>query len=489
MKSPLWLLAGLLVCNLLVGTVRTEAVGTVGTVEVGGEEILYEARPGEIALENARERALGSMFYTAYTRADVSARQRKKRPVVFLFNGGPGSSSAWLHLGAFGPRRVVLGDAGLTKPAQPFHTTPNTHSLIDVADLVFVDPLGTGFSRAANVLASREAYNFRGDVRSVAQFIKRYLVQEKRTAAPVFLIGESYGAMRACGLVPELEEKHGIVANGIVLVSGPIDMGRSQRADRLLPTAAASAHYHGVLDENLQALGRSELLRLVDEFVEKAYAPALDGEDISDEARELIELQVQQFTGMRRLRGLKFSLREVRVNLTRELEVENIGVYDTRVLSERSRRRRLFRGATGDPALAVIREPMDAVIRDYLTEDLGYDTEREYRLLHRMPAWSHAGSKASDNLTRALQTNRGLRVFVACGYYDTVTPMAVVRRAVENATMTEGQREGIRYENYEGGHMMYTNLPSLEKLSRDLREFIRGAAKRKRGPALVPTGA
>ena len=261
-------------------------------------------------------------------------------------------------------------------------------------------------------------------------------------------------------------------------------MGRGSRSDLLLPTAAATAHYHGLLDENLQSLGRDELIGRVGEFVENAYRPALEGDGVDGDTREQIAAQVRAFTGLPRLRGLTFSLRETRVNTLRRIGVESIGAYDTRVTSDS--RRGAFRGATGDPAMEIIRDPMEGVMENYLKETLRYETELEYRLLHRINLWSHSGSKASSTLTRALQTNRGLRVLVASGYYDAVTPMAVVRRAVEDAKFAPGQRENVRFKTYEGGHMMYTNLPALKELSRDVREFIRESAKRKRGPALVP---
>ncbi len=286
---------------------------------------------------------------------------------------------------------------------------------------------------------------------------------------------------------PELEEEHGIVVNGIVLVSGPIVMGKKSPSDQLLPTAAATAHYHGLLSPELQSIDRQKLLQRVGEFVDQAYRPALEAEAIEAETRDLVAAKVSAFTGLRRLRGLSFSLREIRVNTGRELGVESVGIYDARVTS--SARGGPFRGATGDPALALIRDPMDSVIQDYLTRELGYNTDLEYKLLHRIPMWNHFGSKASDTLTRALETNRGLQALIVCGYYDTVTPMAVVRRAVEDAEISPEQRQGIEFKNYEGGHMMYTNLPTLQKLSRDVRAFIRKAAKRKRGPALVPTAA
>ena len=482
MRSPALFVLALVFCGV-AAVPPAAAEGVRESITAGGKQITYRARPGTIDLtKNGRVR--GTMFYTAYQREGLNAKQLKKRPVVFLFNGGPGSSSAWLHLGAFGPQRLVLGKAGLTKPDAPYRTVENEHSLIDVADLVFIDPIGTGFSRAADAIVARSFYSFRGDVRSVAEFIKRYLDQEKRVAAPCIIIGESYGAMRACGLAPELEEKHGIVVNGLVLVSGPIVMGRGSTPDLILPTAAATAHYHGLLDKHLQVLDRARLVAMVDEFVEKAYRPALDGERIDDETRDQIAGQVRAFTGLPRLRGLSFSLRELRVNTLRQIGVESIGYYDTRVVSRN--RRGPFRGATGDPAMEVIRDPMDAVMQKYLTTSLGYQSDLEYRLLNRIAIWSHAGSKASDTLTRALQTNRGLQVFVASGYYDTITPMAVVRRAVEDAKFGPGQRDNVRFKAYEGGHMMYTNLPALEELSRDVRDFVRRSAKRKRGPALVP---
>ena len=461
------------------------AKGVRASVDVGGKEIHYRALPGEIKLTKKDGGLLGHVFYTAYRRDGLKPKQQVRRPIVFLFNGGPGSSSAWLHLGAFGPRRLVLGEGGLSKPEKPYRTTANQFSLIDVADLVFVDPISTGFSRATNLLTERTFFTFRSDVRANANFIKLYLEQEQRQRSPIFIIGESYGAMRACGLAPELEEKHGVVVNGLVLVSGPIVMGRRFRPQHALPTAAAISHYHGLLDEELQSLDRDELLRKVGKFATETYAPALSRRGIDGDTYREIAAKVRAFTGLRRLRGLEFSLREVRVNTTRALDVESIGLYDARVTSER--RNGLFRGATGDPALETIREPMEAVMQNYLTGELGYTTDLDYRLMHRIPMWSHYGSKASDTLTRALQTNRGLRVLVTCGYYDTVTPMAVVRQAVEDAEMTPEQRARIRYKNYEGGHMMYTNLPSLEQLSRDVRAFIREAAKRTRGPALVPT--
>ena len=420
-----------------------------------------------------------------YLRSGLKPKQIRRRPLVFLFNGGPGSSSAWLHLGAFGPQRLVLGEAGLTLPEKPYRTTPNQYSLLDVADLVFIDPISTGFSRPSDPIAARGFYGFRNDGESIAEFIKLYLEQEKRLDSPCLLVGESYGAMRACGLVPELEERHGIVVNGIVLVSGPIVMGQRQPSDLILPTAAATAHYHGLLGEKYQALDRETFLERVDQFIEKSYRPALRAKDLDDETRERVTAQVREFTGLKSLRGLRFSLREARVNATRLLDVEGLGIYDTRVTSQKRRGLR-FRGSTGDPALEAIREPMGAVISDYLTRDLGYQTDLDYKLIIRVPMWSHSGSNASETLTRAFRTNKGLRVLVTCGYYDTVTPMAVVKQAVEDADMTPRQRGRIRYENYEGGHMMYTNIPSLEKLSRDLRAFIREASKRQRGPALVP---
>ena len=459
--------------------------GKRDAVDIGGKRIGYTATPGTIDLLNDSGGRRGTIFHIAYTRNGVDEKARKKRPIAFVFNGGPGSSSAWLHLGAFGPQRLVLGDAGLTKPEAPHRTTANAHSILDVADLVFIDPIGTGFSRAADIVAARTFYSFRGDVRSVAEFIKLYLEKHERKESPCFLIGESYGAMRACGLVPELEEKHKVVVNGIVLISGPIVMGRRSPSDHLLPTAASIAHYHGLLDDSLQGLPRGELLRRVDSFVEEDYKAALaDPDALDDESYDRIADQVERFTGLDRLRGLSFSLREVRALVGRELDLEGVGVYDARVTTtERSGR---FRGAGSDPAMKVIGEPMEAVMGDYLIEDLGFDTDLEYRLLNRMTMWSHRGSRASSTLKRALKTNRGLRVFVATGLYDTVTPTGVVRHAVEEAEMTPEQRKGIEYRNYEGGHMMYTNIPELERLSGDVRKFIRSAAKRKRGPALVP---
>ncbi|MFT4547305.1 MAG: carboxypeptidase C (cathepsin A) [Verrucomicrobiales bacterium] len=471
--------------TLLSALILIPASLDAATVNIGGEQMEYRAEAGTIEIKNDRSGKLrGRIFYTGYQRSDLKPRQRNKRPVLFLFNGGPGSSSAWLHLGAFGPRRVVLGEAGLVNPPKPYRTTPNQYSLLDIADLVFVDPISTGFSRAADPIAARGFYGFRNDCESIATFIKLYLEQEGRSRSPCLLAGESYGAMRACGLVPELEEHHGIVVNGIILISGPIVMGQKQPADLALPTAAATAHYHGLLGARYQALDREDLLKRVDDFSRRTYRPALGGQTLDDEERERITAQLRDLTGLDRLRGLRYSLREVRVNTTRKLGVESIGAYDTRVTTKA--RRGLFRGATGDPALAVIREPMDAVIGDYLTTELGYQTDLDYRLMVRIPMWSHSGSKASETLTRAFQTNRGLRVMVACGYYDTVTPMAVVKKAVEDAKLTPEQRRHLRFKNYEGGHMMYTNLPTLEKLSRDLRAFIREASARKRGPALVP---
>jgi len=461
-----------------------QAADEIRSIEIGGKEIKYTAVPDTIDLNNDSGGKRGTIFHIAYTRGGIAEKAQKKRPIAFIFNGGPGSSSAWLHLGAFGPQRLVLGEAGLTKPEEPYRTTENTYSLLDVADLVFVDPIGTGFSRADDIVAARSFYSFRGDVRSVAEFIKLYLEKHDRKSSPCFLIGESYGAMRACGLVPELEEKHGIVVNGVALISGPIVMGRRSPSDHLLPTAAAIAHFHGLLDESMQALDRTELIKRVDEFVKKEYTAALDGDDIDDETYDRVADQVKQFTGLSRLGDLSFSLRDIRSLVVRELDHESVGVYDARVTSsERSGR---FRGVGSDPAMKVIQEPMEGVMSDYLKEELGYKTDLDYRLLNRMAMWSHRGSSASSTLKRALKTNRGLRILVATGLYDTVTPTGVVRYAVEEAEMTPEQRKRIQYRNYEGGHMMYTNVPELKKLSADMRKFIKEAAKRKRGPALVP---
>lgn len=467
---------------------------TQHSVLVGGETIEYTATAGRIVLTEEEGKKQASFFYVAYTRDGVT--DLGSRPVTFAFNGGPGSSSVWLHLGAYGPRRVEMSADGMAHPP-PGRLVDNEHSILDATDLVFIDPVSTGFSRAIPEEDAKKFHHFKRDIESVGQFIQIYLSRNDRWQSPKFLAGESYGTTRSAGLAGHLLDRYGLYLNGLMLVSSVLNfqtvgMDRStwtfNRGNDLpyivfLPTYAATAWYHGVLDDDLQAMSVDELAAEVREFALDAYASALlHGSNLDSDEYEAVAASVARYTGLSEEYVKEYDLRIEILRFCKEVlrsRRQTVGRIDSRYVGAS----RFVRGEAmeTDPSIDAVMGPYSTALNDYVRRELGYESDLPYEVLSdRVRPWSYEDFEnsyvdVSETLRSTMARNPFLKVLVANGYFDLATPFTATEFTFNHLGIDSHLRDNIDMEYYEAGHMMYVHLPSLEKLADDSRRFIRNA--------------
>src|SRR5215471_5009034 len=454
------------------------------TIKIGGQELRYTATAGTLLLKLEDGTPKASVFYIAYTRDDVS--DIAGRPVTFTFNGGPGSASIWLHLGAFGPRRVEMGDAGALLPP-PYKLVDNEYSLLDVTDLVFIDPVSTGYSRPAPGESPNQFHGIEEDVQSVGEFIRMYATRNKRWSSPKFLAGESYGTTRAAGLSGYLQQRFGMYLNGIVLIStilnfetAEFDAGNDLPYILYLPTYTAIAWYHKKLPPDLQG----DLQKAIEEsrkFAVGEYTDALNAGDALPAARRTeITQKLARLTGLSPDYIDRTDLRIEIMRFTKELlrsERRTIGRIDARFLG-------IDRDAAGerpefDPSIAAITGPYSGMLNDYVRNDLKFDSDLSYEILTgRVRPWNYAPYEnryvnVAETLRRAMTQNPLLRVFVAKGYYDLATPFFAADYTFDHLGLDPSLRSHLSGAYYEAGHMMYAHTPSRVKLKADMAQFLK----------------
>jgi carboxypeptidase C (cathepsin A) len=457
-------------------------VVTEGKVAIGGKEIAYEAKAGTLPILKPDGKPSAQVFYTAYTMKNV--KDVSKRPVTFCFNGGPGSSSVWLHLGAFGPKRVDLPPDGLTPPKPPGGLVSNEFSLLDVTDLVFIDPVNTGFSRAEDPKNLNEFLGVQEDIQSVGEFMRLWVTREERWKSPKFVAGESYGGIRGGGLAQHLQSRHRMYLNGIIIVSGLLDYatlitGPLNDTPYLagLPAMTAAAHYHQKLPPDLQADFKKAVAESR-EFAFGEYASALlKGADMTKTARETVVKKLARLTG---LPAKLIEEQELRIDSSvfREMLLRKeklvLGAYDARVT-----------GSDGDesenhpqiePFMRVVGSIAAASINAYLREELKYEKDLPYEVLAPQPNWNHGKGNSytsvSGMLADAIRQNPHLKVLAMVGWRDLVTPPDNMMLSVRQMRLPDELRGNIEFAEYESGHMMYTNRPDLEKMHADIAAFI-----------------
>jgi len=451
-------------------------------VIVKGNRVEYKSTAGTLTLTKLYGEPRADIFHTAYVRTDLDAAARAKRPVCFCFNGGPGSSSVWLHLGAFGPRRVVLPAEGVTAPAPPYEMTDNQYTLLADCDLVFIDPVSTGLSRPEKGEEAHQFHGYREDVESVGDFIRLWVTKNQRWSSPKFLMGESYGGIRGAGLAEHLQSRYGMYLNGLIVVSGLFDFKTLSPEDQndvpfltWLPGMTAVAHYHRKLAPELQADFAKTLERAV-EFARGRYALALlKGAALPEEERKAVAAELSALTSLPVELVLRSNLR-IDPSLFRRkvLEAEDkvIGRFDGRVS-----------GVEADPSYDVVYGAFATTMNSYLRDPAGlnYQTDRPYEILGGpgMTPWNFSLAtneylEVASTLGKALNMNASLKVFIACGYHDLATPGEAIDYSVRHMDLTPAQRANFTWQHYDGGHMMYTSLPSLEKLSADVSAFVKG---------------
>jgi len=459
-------------------------------IRINGKALKYTATAGMMPIRDAKGETEAHMFFMAYTLDGVSDTGR--RPLMFSFNGGPGSASVWLHLGALGPRRVVMQPDGQMS-APPFHLVDNEYTWLDQTDLVFIDPVGTGYSRATKPELNKNFWNLRGDIRSVGEFIRMYLTRNERWTSPLFLVGESYGTTRAAGLSGYLIDR-GVAFNGIVLLSSILNFQTADFAKGndlpyilYLPSYTATAWYHHKLAPDLQR-DLQETLKEVAAWAETGYAEALaKGDRLASAERQTVIDRLARYTGLEK-RYIDYSnLRVPIFYFTKELlrdQKRTVGRIDSR-----------FKGvdesaATDhpeyDPSLSAIRPPYTSTFNNYVRGELGYKTDLEYYILGEGITspweWGPSSSRegfpdTSDDLRSALSKNSYMKLFVASGYFDLATPYFATEYTLTHMGLDPKLRGNIRTAEYESGHMVYIDLKSLEKLKANVLGFLNNALK------------
>jgi len=454
-----------------------EPVTTHHSVRVDGKVLVYTATTGLMPIRDAKGEVEARIFYMAYTLEGSAAV--KERPLMFSFNGGPGSASVWLHLGTLGPRRAKLPDEPMI-PSPPFSLIENEATWLDRADLVFIDPVGTGFSRAAKPELNSKFHALRGDIISVGEFIRMYLSRYDRWTSPLYLIGESYGTTRAAGLAGHLVDQ-GIAFNGLVLVSCALDFqgfvfsqGNDMPFLTYLPSYTATAWYHKKLPAELQQRELLAVLREVEQWADHNYASILArGDRLSDSERRDAIGKLERYTG---LNPADIDANNLRIEMSyfcKELlkrERRSIGRFDSRyqgIESSASSSSPSF-----DPSLAAVRAPYTSTFNQYVRVDLGYRSDVPYFILGEGVGWwdwqRDMGYPATtDDLKGAMTKNPHMKVLIASGYYDLATPYRAVEHTLAGLGFDSNLRKNITIERYEAGHMTYLHGPSLHKLKQD----------------------
>jgi len=467
----------------------TVPVVTHHQIQIGGKPLRYTVTAGKLPIRNATGETEAWIFYMAYV-AERSGGP-ESRPLMFSFNGGPGSSSVWLHLGAVGPKRVKMMEEG-GMPPPPYKLVDNEYSWLDQTDLVFIDPVGTGYSRATKPELGKKFWSVDGDIESVGEFIRLYLTRNERWTSPLFLVGESYGTTRAAGLSGYLIDRLGIAFNGILLVSSILNFETTDftRGNELpyilfLPTYTATARYHRKLPSDVQSQDLGKTLDEVEAWAADGYAHALArGDRLSAEERKAVVDQLARYTGLSPTYIEQSNLRVDIQHFCKELlrdERRTVGRLDSRfkgiderVVSERPE---------FDPSLTAIRPPYTAAFNQYVRSELGYKTDLSYYILGGgIGPWEWGSARAgfpdvSGALRGAFSKNADMKLFVASGHYDLATPYFATDYTLDHLGLEPAERARVTTREYEAGHMMYIHTGELANLKRDVSEFIRGALK------------
>jgi len=463
-----------------------EPVETHHELKLKTRTLKYTARAGVIPLKDPFDETEAEIFFISYMLDD--AGDLSKRPLLFSFNGGPGSASIWLHLGAIGPQRVRMEAEGWM-PRPPYTLEPNEHTWLDSADVVFVDPVGTGFSRAAKEDLDKKFWNVTGDIESMGEFIRLFLTRYKRWTSPLFLVGESYGTTRVAGLAGHLVEK-GIAFNGVILISTAIALrpiffeeGDDLPFQLFVPTYAAAAWYHKKLSPDLQGRELRDFLDEVEAWSGGEYTVALlKGDRLSDAERQSIARNLARYTGLDQSYVLGSNLRIDIMRFCKELlrpEKRSVGRLDAR-----------FKGieAIGvnempefDVSLVAIKPPYTAMFNNYAATELGVQTDLTYIALNDAiePKWEWEKGKlpnTGEALRSAIAKNPYMKVFVGQGYYDLATPHFATEYMINHMNVDAEVRQNISMAYYPAGHMFYLDVASLAQLKNDAAAFVTSAS-------------
>src|SRR5215471_16292382 len=447
------------------------------SAKIGGQQINYTATAATYNIKADDGTPKATFFFVSYTKDDADT---SKRPLSFVYNGGPGSASSYTHMG-LGPKRIVLTDDGFGMPA-PYSIVENGDSFLDATDMVFVDAISTGYSRPAPGENAAQFYGLEQDANWFADFIYQYLTRNERWASPKFLIGESYGTTRSAQLSFTLQRRHQIYMNGVVLLSavGFGNWGADDRTIFFLPTLITAAWYHKALSPDLQKLSVGELAQKARQFAHGEYAAALEkGDELPPAEYQKVVKELARLTGLSPkyieqtnlrvspFRWFKELLRDKRLTLGR-IDARFTGM-DADAAGERDEY---------DPSLASYDGSYVAMFQDYVRRELKWNTDMYYTLSARVQPWDQGQpGLPAESLRSAMTQQRNLKLLVLCGYYDVATPFNGIEHTVSHMGLEPSIRKNVSFAYFEAGHMMYIEKKSREKLRQDLVNFINGAAK------------
>lgn len=485
---------GLLTSSLGLAEDTTEVAPSIepmhfaseGKVKIAGKVIEFQAVAGQLLMRNDEGEPIALYGYTSYTRSGTNP---SKRPVLFAYNGGPGSASLWLHMGILGPERTVLDDPNFTTEG-PFERVNNEYSILDVADLVMIDPIGTGFSKAVGDSKGKDFWGVDNDIRSVTDFIARWTSDNGRWLSPKYVLGESYGGIRSGGVAYDLLSRYSLALNGVILVSPFMDyvggfagLPFDQPYINFLSTYAATAWYHQTSPyrpDNLEAF-----VAEAEAFARGPYARALQlGVRVSAEEKQAVLEQLERFTGISQSYWRAANLRIDESRFTKELmrvAGKNVGRIDSRFVGNAINH--IGESVAYDPFFPAVGPAVVATFNDYYRGELGVDTDQRYVTsagLWKDWSFSHdtpgVGTVAAANtgidLNHAMLQNPNMRILVQQGYFDLATPYGGTQYFLDQLRLPEELRSNITTAYYEAGHMMYIHKDSMAKFKADLREFI-----------------
>jgi carboxypeptidase C (cathepsin A) len=458
-------------------------------LKLAGKIISYTATAGTMLMKNDKSQPIALMGYTAYV---ASGKRSPDRPIMFAYNGGPGSASIWLHMGILGPQRAVATDAGFSSNG-PYQHVDNEFSIIDEVDLVMIDPVGTGFSKPVGEGKGEDFWGVDQDIKSVSDFIVQYVTENGRWASPKYILGESYGGVRSGGVAWRLLTQNNMALNGVVLVSpfmematGFVGLGIDLPHVLFLPSFAATAWYHDALDN--KAADMQVFLAEVEQFAQQEYAPALlMGSALPDEKRQQVLAKLARYTGVDEQYWDRANLRVSESQFNQELlrdRGETVGRADSRFKGDSINL--LGEHAFYDPFGSSIGPSFLAAFMDYYRSDLDVVTDQEYVVSGKLWSswdWGHAQPDQGGfivpfpntliDLSLTMKQNPNMKVLYQQGYFDLATPYFACKYYIDHMDITPELRENVSLRMYDAGHMMYIHEESMAKYKLDLAEFVR----------------
>ena len=459
-------------------TLKETSSVTKHTIRIGGETISYTAAAGTYVLKEDDGKQLASIFHIAYMKDGV--KDLSRRPLLFSFNGGPGTASVWLHLGVLGPRRVFYDDDGFALQP-PYKVVDNEYSILNVADVVFIDPVATGYSRMSPGEDPHKYHGTMEDIESVGEFIRLWVTRNNRWESPKYLIGESYGTTRASGLADHLQERHLMFLNGVILVSMTslnVETGEDLGYALILPHYTATAWYHKKLSADLQNRPLRDLLDEVEKFAMEDYLLTLTkGGYVPESEKAEVIRKLSRYTGLSpdyiRYSNLRIERGRFRKELLRD-ENRTVGRLD-------SRYKGIDKDAAGesieyDPAIVDWEGTFSGAFNQYIRSELKYETDLSYEIWGNVRPWKRDPSvRVGEMLRQAMHKNKYLEVFIAEGYYDAACDYFTAQYVFSHLDLNGALKDRIHFGFYESGHMMYCHKPSLIQMKKDLTGFIRSA--------------